>query len=483
MSTLNKLIVHFQEALGISHLPKTERVGCDVTKRQLVLESIGKRSKAITTDDLPSVVEELMSYFEENKNSDYFNDYFSNDYFRLLDLQDKPDARVVVIGDIHCDYYALAAIMLKLTVSDYDYFENAYFVFMGDYLDRGGAVFEPLLLMMDLKRILGNRMIMLRGNHELIDYKEEKQELESLVIPQDTCPILNEYCGENKEFLKTFGYFYKTLPTYVYLKVEGQNVLLTHAAVPRQKFLDLFYYDQATGAIEFEPEFLYGQNKLAQQKTSDDSLLSMTILLNESLLKTRNQILYDMIWGDPSHDKEKYQVSGRYQFGSKQFEGYAQKNKISRVFRSHEPERNGYEAFFDDRLFTIFSTGGSMNDQAGYGDINPAFAVVKGDGNCFIENSFIYKMEMGGIIPIVCNPFSDELLNRKAACLCSINEEFLCDEESVLEIEEIFTKIKEGFVVDEETEEEMKDDEIVTPSEASEYVKGTETEQDSEQSM
>ena len=29
----------------------------------------------------------------------------------------------------------------------------------------------------------------------------------------------------------------------------------------------------------------------------------------------------------------------------------------------------------------------------------------------------------------------------------------------------------------------MKDDEIVTPSEASVYVKGTETEQDSEQSM
>ena len=462
MSKLSNLIKHVQAALNDSS--KTDEIQrCEAfladganTKKLMVLKAICDRSHAIMTDDLPRVEEELMGYFEEFKNEDYFQDIHSDSYYRFLDMRDNRDARVVVIGDIHCDYYSLASIMLKLSVSSYDYFEKAHFVFLGDYLDRGSSVFEPLLLLMDLKRILGERMIMLRGNHELISYQEEQQELESRVIPQDTCPILNEYCSGNKEFLKAFGFFYKTLPTYVYLKVADQNILLTHAAVPRQIFLDQFKYNQETGAINFETRFLYEQNNVALQRTSDDSLTSMTTILNTNLLNVRNKILYDMIWGDPSSDKEKYQVSGRYQFGSMQFDAYAQKNKLSRLFRSHEPVSEGYKAFFDNRLYTIFSTGGSMNEQAGYGDINPAFAVIKGDGDYFLENSFIYYTELCGTFGIVCNPFSGEILNIKHSNKCTINEEFFCSEDDALKVEAVFAKLKEGFFVPDDSDEEME---------------------------
>lgn len=460
MSKLRTFFKHVQVALQdasvLDESPNLDDLFTQsaVTKKEMVLKAVCDRARAIMYEDLPWVENDLMAYFDEYKNTDYFQDLSSEDYYRFLDLRDRPDVRVVVVGDIHCDYYSLAALLLKLSVSEYDYFENAYFVFLGDYLDRGAAVFEPLLLLMDLKKILGDRMIMLRGNHELISYNEEKQELESRVIPQDTCPVLNDCCRESKEFLKSFGYFYKTLPTYVYLKVADQNILLTHAAVPRQLFFDNFRYDQDTGAIVFETRFLYEQHNDARKQTSDDSLTSMTMLLNNNLLKVRNKILYDMIWGDPCIDKEKYQVLGRFQFGSTQFEAYAQKNNLSRVFRSHEPVENGFESFFDNRLYTVFSTGGSQNDQAGYFDINPAFAVVKGDGNYFLENSFIYDVGLCDTIELVCNLFSGEFLNRKASGKCAINDEFFCPEDVALQIEALFAKVRNGFFVPDEPEEE-----------------------------
>ena len=231
-----------------------------------MLEAILKRSHEVQVDDLPQVEKELQAYFEEHKNGDYFSDLNSEDYYRLLDLRERPDARVVVVGDIHCDYKSLAALLLKVSVSPYDFFEKGLFVFMGDYLDRGAMLFEPLLLLMDLKRILGDRMIMLRGNHELISYNKESQLMEGHVVPQDSVPCLNEYCGDNKPFLEAFGNFYQTLPTYVYLKVKDQNVLLTHGGIPRQMFLDAFKFDQQTGAIAFERNFLYEEDKKVEER-------------------------------------------------------------------------------------------------------------------------------------------------------------------------------------------------------------------------
>ena len=439
------------------------------TKKQQVIDAVLKRCQAVSTDDLPKLEKELMAYFERYKNADYFSDYYSQDYFRLMDFRGETDERIVVIGDIHCDYNSLAAILLKLSVSSYDYFEKGRFVFLGDYLDRGSVIFEPLLLLMDLQQILGERMIMLRGNHELISYNEEILLLESKVIPQDSCPALNEYCGENKDFLKAFGNFFRTLPTYAYLKLEGQNILLTHAAVPRQVFLDKFSFDQESGAIVFDPGYLYDAKTIAQDKTEDDSLKTMTTILRGDLLMMRNRILYDMIWGDPSPDWEKYQVSGRYQFGLSQFDAYAKKNNISRLFRSHEPVKNGFMSFFDNRLYTIFSTGGTDNDQTGYGNIDPAFAIIHGSGDYFVENSYLYGVHLcSGILKLTCNPFAGSFPGYVSTGDYAINEEFLCDEKTILEIESIFMKVKEGFIFTEEPEEEEPAEVLPEPEKESE---------------
>lgn len=476
MSKLADIVLHIKAALDGLPLAKEKFVEMPsrkeasekpvdkellLTKKELVLEAILKRSREVQVEDLDQLEKEMLGYFEEFKNGDYFNDLKSEDYYRFLDLRGQPDTRVVVVGDIHCDFRSLSAILIKLSISPYDYFEKGQFVFMGDYLDRGSMLFEPLLLLMDLKRILGDRMIMLRGNHELISYNVENQFLESRVLPQDSVPCLNEYCGENKVFLEAFGYFYQTLPTYVYIKLKEQNVLLTHGSIPRQMFLDVFKFDQQTGAIVFERGFLYEEDRKVEKNIKDDSLKTKTSKLEANLLLYRNKILNDMIWGDPSDDEEKYQVAGRFQFGSKQFEAYAQKNKLSRVFRSHEPVEYGFESFYNNRLFTIFSTGGNKNDQAGYIDVQPAFAIVNADGTYEIENSYVYLLNIGDSIDIIADICAEKIKGFKALNKYALNEEFVCSDQEFLRIQSLFTDMNKGFSSNDI--EEKQDDEIVNP--------------------
>lgn len=459
MSKLSEIIEKVQVALNDEALPEDgngiETLFSDgiVGKKQMVIEAIHKRSKEVQEEDLPRVIKEMKTYFSENQNRDYLDDYVCDDYFRLLDLHDRPDARIVVVGDIHSDFKSLSAILLKLTVSDYDYYENAHFVFLGDYLDRGGALFETLLLLMDLKKILEDRLIMLRGNHELIKYydtitiegEEHKEILYSRVRPMQSCPTLNQYCGKDTEFLRAFGEFYRLLPTYVYLKVADQNIILTHASVPRQMFFDTFHYDENTGAIVFEDAFLFQQSKKAEENVEDDSLKSKTALMNNTLLVYRNKILQDMIWGDPRIDKEKYQVSGRFEFGSQQFDAYAEKNNISKLFRSHEPVDNGFVSFFNNRLYTIFSTGGNNNEQTGYEEVNPAFVIMRGNGSFCIEHSYIYRVCIAGVFNAVCNPFSGEFLAMNDSSKLSISEEFTCTGSKAKQIRDLFDELNKGF--------------------------------------
>ena len=392
----------------------------DKSHKEKVLDSILYRKKEIGENDLPRVEKELMGYFAKYPTKDYFNDLNAKEYYRFIDLRDNPKGRVVVIGDIHCDYLSLAAALLKLSVSDYDYFGKAYFVFLGDYLDRGTALFEPLLLLMDLKRILGERMIMLRGNHELIAYDSQKQSIRSRVIPSQSSECLNDFCGNNKTFLEKFSYFYRTLPTYVYLKTKDKVVLLTHASIPRSNNHAHITIHQNNGSIVF------------------DDTVTVTDQLN-----IRNMILHDMVWGDPKEVEEKIQCDGRFEFGSKQFDQFVLQNHIDLMIRSHEEVPIGYKAFFGKRLYTLFSTGGEKNPQTGYPNVEPAFAVVQNQ-NCYFENSYIYQKNIDGK-RFFANLFSNIAYTEAQIENCKLNEEFLCDEVTWGKVKSIMKEVRSGF--------------------------------------
>ncbi len=392
------------------------------TIKEKVIDTILK-IKEIAPEDLSLVTKDLSAYFAESPHEKYTEDLNSREYFRLVDLSGQDDTRVVVIGDIHCDYHSLVAILLKLSVSDYDYFAKAVFVFLGDYLDRGTVLFEPLLLLKGLKELLGDRMIMLKGNHESIHYSDKTRMISTSVIPNQSCECLNRYCGNDSPFLRLFASHYSNLPIYVYLKTAGRNVILTHAAIPRDKNMDSFYLDETTGDIVFE----------FNTPISDR-------------LKIRNSIFKDMIWGDPRNCEEKMQCESRFEFGRKQFERFASRNHIDLLLRSHEEASRGYKSFFEEKLFTLFSTGGAENSQTGYPNVEPAFAIMK-NGHLMIENSYIYTIQDGSKLRVV-NLFNKQQYTEIQQEGMKLNAEFQCSKETGDYIREIIKTVKASFPSD-----------------------------------
>lgn len=390
--------------------------------KEKVLEAI-QEIKEIEEKDLTKVCKEFIAYFAKYANEDYTQDLSSKSYFRLIDLRNQPDTRVVTIGDIHSDYNSLAAALLKLSVSEYDYFEKAIFIFLGDYLDRGSTLFEPLMLLKSLKEIMGDRLIMLKGNHESVRYDADKGLIMTNVTPNQSCYCLNEYCGKDKEFLQQFAYFYSKLPIYVYLKTKEKNILLTHGAIPRDMSHESIHIDESSGAIIF-----------------DDSI-PVT-----NRLQKRNMIFKDMIWGDPSDCDMKIQTEGRFEFGRKQFNSFAQRNHIDMLFRSHEEATLGYRSFFDNRVFTIFSTGGAENDQTGYPSVEPAFAIIQNE-RFVIENSYLYRVQKEGS-PIVLNLFNKQKYTDKQQEGVKLGDEFECSKEQSDIIRYVFKHIKTSFYSD-----------------------------------
>lgn len=324
--------------------------------KQKALALVKKYRKDIDVPDLPRVQAEMKAFFRSQH---------KQPYYRLMDLRtEKEDRRLVIIGDTHCDYNSLAGMLEKLAVSSYDYFEKATFIFLGDYLDRGNILFEYLMLLIGLKKLLGERCILMKGNHELISFDPASQELESRVEPSDSCPVLNQYCGTDKEFLSLFADYFSNLPTYILLKTRKGTDLLVHGGIPRDIYTDRCRIKPDTGELKVQ---------------GDNFLL--------------NQILDNMIWADPRPEKNKLQGGGsRFEFGEEQFLRFAVTNKIDRIIRSHEPVNNGIKSFYGGRVITIFSNGGRDNPMTGYPYVdNPAFGILGADGEIRYESVHLKK--------------------------------------------------------------------------------------------
>ena len=332
-------------------------VETDHTMKRKVLSLVSKYRKDINEEDLPKIQSELKSFFDSQSHQPYH---------LMLDRRfEKLDRRIVIIGDTHCDYNSLAGIFEKLSLSSYDYFNNATFVFLGDYLDRGQYFFEYLMLLVGFKKLLGDRCILLKGNHELINYKPETGTLESKVYPAETCPTLNSYCGADKSFLSKFANYFSTLPYYLILRTPKGTDLLVHGGIPRDSLIEKCKISLDTGEIRFKGD--------------------TTIL---------DSVLDNMIWADPRKESFKLQGGGsRFEFGSQQFNKFVELNKIDRIFRSHEPVQNGVESFYNGRLYTVFSNGGAKNTISGYPEVeNPVFAIIGADGEVRFESIFFKKV-------------------------------------------------------------------------------------------
>lgn len=359
--------------------------------KEKVMGLVKKYRKEVNEEDLPRVVKQMISLFDTEPEG--------LPIYRYIDLTKEPDARVIMIGDTHCDYNSVANMLEKIALSSYDYFGKGYIVFDGDYLDRGSIFFEYFLLLLEIKKLLGTRCILMRGNHDTVRYDSFSRVLEAQVNPCETTEFLNRYCWKYTEFMEKLAGYFTRLPYYVMVKNEAGVDMIVHGGIPHNNYLEKVHISAETGEMT----------------------LDKGVILDD--------VLHDFLWSDPStkEDVRYQQLHSRFGFGKKQFDTFADANGIHRIFRSHEHVNNGVKAFFGNRLFTVFSSGGIGNAHTGYPDItNPVFAVIKPSGEVLFESIFFKKIVMenkyssysdvlylGGSIPEEADELDDLHLNKE----------------------------------------------------------------------
>jgi len=103
----------------------------------------------------------------------------------------KIDGPVIVVGDIHGQYYDLIH-MLKLAGNP----EKSNYLFLGDYVDRGIFGMEVMILLLSLKINLPSKFVLLRGNHE------SRSMTENFTFRQEVLDRYDE--GTYEQFLEVF---------------------------------------------------------------------------------------------------------------------------------------------------------------------------------------------------------------------------------------------------------------------------------------
>ena len=168
----------------------------------------------------------------------------------------KVDGKVVIVGDIHGQFYDLVAMLRKLNSRSAG---QQKILFLGDYVDRGNYGPEVAAYLFCLKLKHPQNIFLLRGNHESRDMTEAFNFREQVLMLYD------------EEVYEEFMYCFDTLPI---------------AGVVNGRYLAMH------GGISHRLTSLEAINKIERRmEPPDDSLLA------------------DLLWADPAKGRNAYNIS------------------------------------------------------------------------------------------------------------------------------------------------------------------------------
>lgn len=138
---------------------------------------------------------------------------------KLFDMN-KYD-RINIFGDVHGCYNPL-----KKYFEEYPYSENEFYIFCGDYLDRGLQNKETLLFLMDMAK--KSNVLMLEGNHEKWLHYYAIDELENIHSKTFLHKTMMEIMDIEKSDIRSF---YRKIGQVAYFTYDGHRYICSHGGI------------------------------------------------------------------------------------------------------------------------------------------------------------------------------------------------------------------------------------------------------------
>lgn len=246
----------------------------------------------------------------------------------LLELSNKTesDVTITVCGDTHGQFYDVLNIFKKFGKVSAKHF----YLFNGDFVDRGSWSTEVALLFYSLKILFPQYMHMNRGNHE-------SDNMNKIYGFEDECKY--KY---SKRIFDMFSQSFDSLPLATLI---NNDYLVMHGGLPSD----------------------------VSQKVDDIRKI------DRFSQPPREGLFMELLWSDPQA-RNGFGPSQRglgFAFGPDITKGFIENNNLRKIFRSHEVRMEGVLFEHDGKLATVFSAPNYCDSQGNKGGV---IHVVPGRG-------------------------------------------------------------------------------------------------------
>ncbi|KAG7375302.1 hypothetical protein PHYPSEUDO_001997 [Phytophthora pseudosyringae] len=252
-----------------------------------------------------------------------------------------PGVKMVVVGDLHGQLEDLLTIMEKNGVPS----SRNWYLFNGDFVDRGAHGVEIMLLLLTFKLLYPAFVFLNRGNHE------ER--------------MINEIFGFQAEVFSKYGASSDKSAGW-----GGLSSSVNYSASNLfQNFETVFNLFPIFALINRRVFVVHGG--LSNHK---DVTIGELLQLDHRGEPTQgtsrtDELLMHLLWSDPC-EEDGWKPSSRgagVEFGPDITKAFCKRNGISLVIRSHECREEGFDIVHDGLLLTVFSASNYCGSQTNKG--------------------------------------------------------------------------------------------------------------------
>ncbi len=212
--------------------------------------------------------------------------------------------------------------------------EEIKIVFLGDYVDRNKMDIHNLLYILTFAAKYPKYVRILRGNHEEV----------TINMRYGFWHSINKYLP-NLYLFNDFEYFFMKIPLVHAVHYQSDSMTKSRVIVSLHGGIPI--YDKKFTEMPEIPNIIEGSDRFDPSHSNIDDM---------------DDLSQQILWNDPADDLPPdmlFLPSRRgigFNFGKEVFDEWMKQNKSDRLIRGHEVFLEGFKNFFNDRLFSVFSS-------------------------------------------------------------------------------------------------------------------------------